>query len=121
MTDNPATMVAGKTAAAASTSATNVLLYIPNIIGYLRVVLTLLSLSIMICYPHQWIIAIICYVSSFVGDLFDGMAARKFNQCSTFGGLLDMVTDRCSTAGLLCVLTREYSYDPRLVVVSYIQ
>ena len=29
----------------------------------------------------------------------DGLVARKMNQTSTFGGLLDMVTDRCSTLG----------------------
>ena len=48
------------------------------------------------------------YIASFVGDLFDGMAARKFNQSSSFGGLLDMITDRCATLGLLFVLMGEY-------------
>lgn len=72
----------------------------------------------MICYPQRWIVAITLYVSSFVGDLFDGLAARKFDQCSTFGGLLDMVTDRCSTTGLLCVLSNEHSEQPLLVLVS---
>ena len=52
--------------------------------------------------------AIASYIYSFAADLFDGMAARKFNQCSTFGGLLDMVTDRCSTLGLLFILYGEY-------------
>ena len=50
------------------------------------------------------------YVLSFVGDLFDGMAARKFHQTSKFGGLLDMVTDRCATLGLLFILSGEYSH-----------
>ena len=90
-------------------TAADVLVYIPNIIGYLRVVLTLASIVLMMCYPDHWEAAIACYVSSFVGDLFDGIAARKFDQCSSFGGLLDMITDRCSTAGLLCVLSREYA------------
>lgn len=58
--------------------------------------------------PEMWILAVILYLGSFVGDLFDGMAARAFNQTSTFGGLLDMVTDRCSTLGLLFVLYGEY-------------
>eukprot|EP00562_Extubocellulus_spinifer_P015440 CAMPEP_0178569310 /NCGR_PEP_ID=MMETSP0697-20121206/16417_1 /TAXON_ID=265572 /ORGANISM="Extubocellulus spinifer, Strain CCMP396" /LENGTH=205 /DNA_ID=CAMNT_0020203555 /DNA_START=74 /DNA_END=688 /DNA_ORIENTATION=+ len=53
------------------------------------------------------------YVASFVGDLFDGVAARKFDQCSTYGGLLDMVTDRCATTGLLYILAGEY--DAKLV------
>jgi len=47
-------------------------------------------------------------VYSFAADLFDGMAARRFNQCSSFGGMLDMVTDRCSTLGLLFILYGEY-------------
>eukprot|EP00656_Telonema_subtile_P018082 TRINITY_DN19743_c0_g1_i4.p1 TRINITY_DN19743_c0_g1~~TRINITY_DN19743_c0_g1_i4.p1 ORF type:complete len:182 (-),score=45.06 TRINITY_DN19743_c0_g1_i4:101-646(-) len=56
------------------------------------------------------------YVSSFVLDLFDGMAARHFNQCSSLGGVLDMLTDRCSTAGLLVILTwREHWPQYRLV------
>jgi hypothetical protein len=102
---------------AAIITASDVLVYIPNLIGYLRVALTLTSIVLMICSPGHWVIAIACYVASFVGDLFDGMAARKFDQCSSYGGLIDMVTDRCSTAGLLCVLSREYSNDPNLVLV----
>lgn len=100
-----------------TTTAGDVLLYVPNLIGYLRVICTVLSITLMICFPQMWITAIILYVSSFVGDLFDGMAARKFNQCSLFGGLLDMVTDRCSTAGLLCALSHEHSERPILVLV----
>ncbi len=55
-------------------------------------------------------VATIAYIYSFSADLFDGMAARKLNQCSTFGGVLDMVTDRCSTLGLLFILYGEYGY-----------
>ena len=61
----------------------------------------------MVLYPSLWLYAVVLYVASFAGDLVDGLAARKFNQCSKFGGLLDMVTDRCSTAGLLFVLGCE--------------
>lgn len=100
-----------------ATTGGDVLLYIPNLIGYARVLFTTLSLVLMISSPDHWILAIVLYVASFVGDLFDGMAARRFDQCSVFGGLLDMVTDRCSTAGLLCVLSHEYSSSPSLVLV----
>jgi hypothetical protein len=34
-------------------------------------------------------------------QLFDGWAARKYDQCSKFGGILDMVTDRLATCGVL--------------------
>ncbi len=74
----------------------------------------------MICFPEKWIFATVLYVLSFVGDLFDGMAARKFDQCSTFGGLIDMVTDRCSTTGLLCALSKEYSETSGMVVVGIV-
>lgn len=52
--------------------------------------------------------AVILYLASFVGDLVDGHVARKFNQSSEFGGMLDMITDRCSTLGLLFSLSSEY-------------
>jgi len=91
-----------------TTTARDVVLFIPNLIGYGRVLSTIGSFFLMVLFPNYWYIALVLYVSSFVGDLFDGMAARRFDQCSTFGGLLDMVTDRCSTLGLLFVLSAEY-------------
>merc|ERR1712194_25533 len=60
--------------------------------------------------PERWILCITLYITSFVLDLFDGMAARYFNQCSALGGVLDMVTDRCSTAGLLMILSWNEHY-----------
>ena len=90
------------------TTARDVLLYVPNLIGYGRVVLTLVSFLLMIFQPSRWFLALWLYIASFVGDLFDGLAARKFDQCSTYGGLLDMVTDRCATTGLLFILAGEY-------------
>ncbi len=97
-----------------TTSNRDVFLYIPNLIGYSRVLFSLLSFVLMIFAPqhqNQWSTAIILYIASFTLDLFDGMAARKFNQCSDFGGLLDMITDRCSTLGLLFILYGEYGYS----------
>ena len=45
------------------------------------------------------------YALGFVLDGVDGHAARYFNQESTMGKLLDMVTDRISTGALLFVLS----------------
>jgi CDP-diacylglycerol--inositol 3-phosphatidyltransferase len=86
-----------------------VLLYVPNLIGYARILGAASSFLLMMCRSELWLLAVILYVSNFVGDLVDGWAARRFNQCSSFGGVLDMVTDRCSTAGLLFVLAGEYA------------
>lgn len=41
-------------------------------------------------------------------DAVDGVAARRLGQSTKFGAVLDMVTDRCTTACLLCYLTKTY-------------
>lgn len=86
-------------------TANDVLWYIPNLIGYVRVALMLASFFLA---KSNWIVASICYVTAFVGDLADGKAARAFNQSSNFGAVLDMVTDRVSTCGLLIILSQLY-------------
>ena len=109
---------------AASTSVTvtakDVLLYLPNLIGYTRIICAAMSFILMICTPQYWLYAIILYLMNFIGDLFDGIVARCYNQCSSYGGVLDMITDRCSTAGLLFVLAGEYqSIDATLIFPMY--
>ena len=58
-----------------TTTAQDVLLYIPNLIGYARVLSELSSFVLIMSIPvcGSWPL---CYLSAFVGDLFDGMAAR---------------------------------------------
>lgn len=88
----------------------NVFLYVPNILDYLRVVFVALAFFYANTNPNLFFIS---YFFSFCLDLFDGMAARHFNQTSKYGGTLDMVIDRISTSGLLMVLSgfyREKSY-----------
>jgi len=41
-------------------------------------------------------------------DAFDGMAARKLDQCSRFGAAQDMVSDRTSCASIYTVLMMIY-------------
>eukprot|EP00946_MAST-07B_sp_MAST-7B-sp1_P000607 g607.t1 len=90
------------------TTAADVLLFIPNLIGYARVACTVIFLCLA-RDPAQWHLALTSYILSFTLDLFDGMAARRFNQTSKFGAVLDMVTDRCSTAVMLAVLAHLYA------------
>lgn len=44
------------------------------------------------------------YAVSCLLDALDGYAARKLNQGTRFGAVLDMVTDRCTTTCLLVFL-----------------
>jgi len=48
------------------------------------------------------------YTVSCLLDAVDGNAARYYNQCSKFGAVLDMVTDRSTTTCLLCFLASAY-------------
>ncbi|KAJ8473268.1 hypothetical protein ONZ45_g16355 [Pleurotus djamor] len=63
--------------ATAQTYSENVFLFVPNLIGYTRVILAGLSLHYMSYHPKYY-----------------GQAARALGQTSKFGAVLDMVTDR---------------------------
>lgn len=79
----------------------HVLVYVPNLIGYGRVILLCAFYGLAL---KHWVLALLCYLTSFAGDLFDGYFAKKFDQCSTFGMVLDMITDRVATTGFLSIL-----------------
>ncbi|TQD82380.1 hypothetical protein C1H46_032072 [Malus baccata] len=68
----------------------DVYLYIPNIIGYIRVLMNCFAFAL--CFSNKKLFSVLYFVS-FVCDGVDGWCARKFNQVSTFGAVLDMVTD----------------------------
>uniref|UniRef100_UPI00398F7507 uncharacterized protein isoform X1 n=2 Tax=Pristiophorus japonicus TaxID=55135 RepID=UPI00398F7507 len=66
-----------------------VLLYVPNLIGYMRILLLLVGWWTF-NYP---VVFIPCYVTSVILDGFDGFAARKLNQISEFGAWFDVAID----------------------------
>nr|AJP61939.1 phosphatidylinositol synthase [Angomonas desouzai] len=80
---------------------TPIFFFVPNLIGYTRIAFSLLSFYVASTSPALFLFF---YTSSFVLDAADGMAARALDQCSHFGSILDMLTDRASTAGMLVVL-----------------
>ncbi|GAA5992397.1 hypothetical protein JCM11641_002730 [Rhodosporidiobolus odoratus] len=83
----------------------NVFLFVPNLIGYTRVLLGAASLVYMPTHPKFCTVA---YCISALLDAVDGQAARALGQTSRFGSILDMVTDRCMTSCLLCFLASAY-------------
>lgn len=48
------------------------------------------------------------YSVSCLLDALDGYLARLYNQATVFGAVLDMVTDRCTTACLLVFLSSAW-------------
>jgi CDP-diacylglycerol--inositol 3-phosphatidyltransferase len=90
-------------------------LYVPNLIGYGRVLCSLLSFLIYDTHP---VLFLVLYTSSFLLDAVDGEAARKFNQTSRFGAVLDMVTDRFSTAALVTLLS--HFYNSKIYIMGFV-
>ncbi|XP_053411150.1 CDP-diacylglycerol--inositol 3-phosphatidyltransferase isoform X2 [Nycticebus coucang] len=83
----------------------NIFLFVPNLIGYARIVFAIISFYFMPCCP---LTASSFYLLSGLLDAFDGHAARALNQGTRFGAMLDMLTDRCSTMCLLVNLALLY-------------
>lgn len=52
------------------TTAKDVLIFVPNLIGYSRIACSIGALFLMIAARKYWMLAIILYLASFVGDLF---------------------------------------------------
>ena len=98
-----------------------VLFYYPNIIGYLRFIFNIASIPY--AYDSQgnsWIIFLTLYSVSMALDAFDGMVARKFDQCSRFGAALDMVSDRTSCATIYLILNQIYPKWSYAFLLCYI-
>jgi len=108
-------------------TANQVLLYWPNIIGYLRAVFLFIFFYLSddsrcgkkTYKIDNWKIAVFLYFLGFVGDLIDGWVARKCNQTTLYGATLDMVIDRVATAGLLCILASR-TKDKAFIYASLI-
>ena len=83
----------------------SVYFYVPNLIGYVRVLLALVGYGMALT---DYRVTIGSYLLSQLLDAADGYAARALKQSSTFGAVLDMVTDRSSTTCLCIVLAHFY-------------
>lgn len=73
--------------------------------GYSRIILAVASLYYMPFHPRT---CSLLYSVSELLDALDGYAARHFEQSTRFGAILDMVTDRCTTACLLVFLSSAF-------------
>ncbi|OZC12703.1 CDP-alcohol phosphatidyltransferase [Onchocerca flexuosa] len=98
---------------------TNVWFFYPNLIGYLRIILAVVSFEAMTYAPWR---AAICYILSAASDAVDGYVARFYNQSSRFGAMLDMLTDRCALMALVmccgCFYPRYLFYFQLSAVVD---
>lgn len=90
-----------------------VLLFVPNIIGYLRLLL-LLAASVLAGFGSSssaaLVLGFISYATSQLLDIADGIAARRLKQVSAFGACLDQVLDRLSTCLLYLLNSAVYPH-----------
>ncbi|TMW60212.1 hypothetical protein Poli38472_000254 [Pythium oligandrum] len=99
----------------ADKSPVEVYFYLSSLIGYVRVVLVTYSLYIAL---EDYKTSIVCYTIAFICDFFDGYVERWLDQRSNYHAILDVVTDRCSTGGLLMILS--HMYPSYLLVFMYL-
>ena len=98
----------------------------PNKLTIARMVITPVFLALILweSLPHRFLIATLVYSLAAVTDAIDGKLARKNNQITNFGKLLDpiadkvlttsallafMVMDLCNIWIVMIVLTREFT------------
>jgi cardiolipin synthase len=68
------------------------MLTIPNLLTLLR--LLLMPFFLVASFRHLWMVAFVIFVSAAVTDILDGMIARRFNQRSRLGAILDPAADK---------------------------
>lgn len=98
----------------------------PNKLTIARMIIAPLFLAVLLwdSLPHRFLLSMIIFIAASVTDAIDGKMARKNNQVTNFGKLLDPIADKVlTTAALLAfmklglcniwivmiVLTREFA------------
>ena len=96
---------------------------IPNIICYVRILLipVFCYLYIKASTPHDYLMATLVVLFSSFTDLFDGMIARKFNQVTDLGKVLDPVADKLTHAALAICLAVRYPLMWALIILMVIK
>ena len=79
----------------------------PNKLTVARMCITpVFLLVLLLSFPHRFLCAALIFAIASVTDALDGRLARKNNQITVFGKLLDPVADKVlTTAALLAFLT----------------
>lgn len=85
---------------------------VPNLLSYFRILLIPVFIIIYLranCTRDYLLAAAVIGVSGLT-DLFDGLIARKFNQITDLGKLLDPVADKMTQCALAFCLASRFQY-----------
>jgi len=107
----------------------------PNALTISRMVIApLFLLAILPVYPGHYLVAVLLFSAGALTDAIDGKLARKTNQVTVFGKLLDPVADKmlttaallafmklgwCSVWVLMIILTREFAVTSVRLIAAY--
>ena len=83
---------------------------IPNWLSFIRIAL-IPVFAVLFVQGHQ-LVAVIVMICAALTDLFDGKIARKFNQVSNLGKILDPIADKLSQMAFVIVLLYTYWENP---------
>ena len=83
---------------------------IPNWLSFTRIAL-IPVFAVLFVQGHQ-LVAVIVMICAALTDLFDGKIARKFNQVSNLGKILDPIADKLSQMAIVIVLLYTYWENP---------
>ena len=79
---------------------------IPNLLSVIRILL--IPVFAYLFYNDQKILAVVILALSGLSDLFDGKIARKFNQVSALGKILDPVADKLTQLTIAVMLLIDF-------------
>lgn len=83
---------------------------IPNWLSFIRI--ALIPVFAVLFVQGQQLVAVIVMICAALTDLFDGKIARKFNQVSNLGKILDPIADKLSQMAIVIVLLYTYWENP---------
>ncbi len=93
---------------------------IPNLLSVIRILL--IPVFAVLFYREEYGWAILTLVLSGLSDFFDGKIARKFNQISALGKMLDPVADKLTqvTLAVLLFVSFNNAQDATLKAFSWV-
>lgn len=93
---------------------------IPNLLSVIRILL--IPVFAVLFYKQEYGWAILTLVLSGLSDFFDGKIARKFNQISALGKMLDPVADKLTqvTLAVLLFISFNKAQDETLKAFSWV-
>ncbi|MBQ6269510.1 MAG: CDP-alcohol phosphatidyltransferase family protein [Bacteroidetes bacterium] len=97
----------------------NKILTIPNLFSFLRIILIIIAGCQL--YNHNNINAFIIYLTAIITDFFDGFFARKLNQISELGKILDPLADKLMVISAVLILLLQHRMPLWFVLIVVIR